>query len=64
MAVKHHLPTELPTTDTSLTPTFNLFVLVPAMLGAAPHIDHIIRGNHVGWPLTPEVNPVTYSLAI
>jgi hypothetical protein len=28
------------------------------------HIDHIIRGNHVGWPLTAEVNAFTYSLGI
>ncbi len=28
------------------------------------HIDHVIRGNHVGWPLTAEVNPFTYSLGI
>ncbi len=64
MRVKDHLPTELPTADTTLTRTFYLFVLVPTMLGAAHHIDHIIRGNHVGWPITPEVNPFTYSLAI
>ncbi len=28
------------------------------------HIDHIIRGNQVGWPLTAEVNAFTYSLGI
>lgn len=55
---------ELPTEDTNLTRLFYLFVLVPTVLGAAHHIDHIIRGNHVGWPLTPHVNPFTYSLAI
>lgn len=55
---------KLPTDETSLTRAFYLFVLVPTILGAAHHIDHIIRGNHVGWPITPEVNPFTYSLAI
>src|SRR3712207_1674902 len=25
------------------------------------HIDHVIRGNHVGWPLIDEVTPFTYS---
>jgi hypothetical protein len=55
---------ELPTEDTNLTRLFYLFVLVPTVLGAAHHIDHIIRGNHVGWPLTPHVNAFTYSLAI
>lgn len=28
------------------------------------HVDHAIRGNRVGWPLTSEVNAFTYSLAI
>ncbi len=64
MEVEGTLPVELPTKDTSLTRLFYLFVFVPTMLGAAHHIDHIIRGNHVGWPLTPHVNPFTYSLAI
>lgn len=54
----------VPTTDRDLTPLFYLFVVIPTVLGAAHHIDHIIRGNHVGWPLTPHVNPFTYSLAI
>jgi hypothetical protein len=64
MAIEDSLPVELPTGDTNLTTVFYLFVAVPTVLGAAHHIDHIIRGNHVRWPLTPEVNPFTYSLAI
>lgn len=64
MDIEDKLPVELPTDETSLTRAFYLFVLVPTILGAAHHIDHIIRGNHVGWPITPEVNPFTYSLAI
>src|SRR6266511_3546350 len=35
-----------------------------AFLSLGHHIDHAIRGNHVGWPLTGEVNAFTYSLAI
>ncbi|MFB6233156.1 MAG: hypothetical protein ABEH61_02750 [Haloarculaceae archaeon] len=64
MDVTDRLPVELPVEDTSLTRAFYLFVVVPTVLGAAHHVDHVIRGNHVGWPLTPEVNPFTYSLAI
>lgn len=64
MDIEDPRPIELPTSDSTLTRTFYLFVLVPTILGAAHHIDHIVRGNHVGWPLTPEVNPFTYSLAI
>lgn len=64
MDLEEILSFELPTTEADLTRTFYVFVLVPTVLGAAHHIDHIVRGNHVGWPLTPEVNPFTYSLAI
>jgi hypothetical protein len=43
---------------------FLLCLLVPTMLGLAHHVDHIVRGNHVGWPVTGEVNAFTYSLAM
>jgi hypothetical protein len=54
------------TTDRSstLTPRAYLLFAVATLLGLAHHLDHVIRGNHVGWPITPEVNPFTYSLAI
>ncbi len=64
MELEDGLPIELPTERVRLTPAFYVFVLLPTLLGAAHHVDHVIRGNHVGWPLTPEVNPFTYSLAI
>ncbi|WP_049984837.1 hypothetical protein [Halobellus rufus] len=64
MAIRDGLPEELPTIDDSLTRAFLVFTAVPTVLGAAHHVDHVIRGNHVGWPITPEVNPFTYSLAI
>jgi len=35
-----------------------------ALMALGHHIDHVIRGNHVGWPLNEEVNAFTYSLAI
>jgi len=43
-----------------------LYVLlaVPTLLGMVHHVDHVIRGNHVGWPVTPAVTPFTYSLVI
>ena len=28
------------------------------------HADHIVRGTHVGWPVTGTVTPFTYSLLI
>jgi hypothetical protein len=48
----------------TLGPRAYLVFAVATLLGLAHHLDHVIRGNHVGWPITPEVNPFTYSLAI
>ena len=32
--------------------------------GVLHHVDHVIRGNHVGWPVQPDLNPFTYSLLV
>ena len=32
--------------------------------GLLHHTDHVIRGNHSGWPFQPEVTPFTFSLLI
>jgi hypothetical protein len=64
MSIRDYYPTDGLSRDTSLPPLFFVFVLVPTLLGAGHHIDHIIRGNHVGWPITSEVNQFTYSLSI
>lgn len=48
----------------TLTPRAYLLFAAATLLGLAHHLDHVIRGNHVGWPITPEVNPFTYSLVI
>lgn len=54
-----------------MTPTYasgdrTLYSLIylAAILAIGHHVDHINRGNHVGWPITPEVNAFTYSLGI
>lgn len=39
-------------------------IVVSTVFGLGHHLDHIIRGNHVGWPVTPEINAFTYSLSI
>ena len=39
-------------------------IFVAMIMSLGHHIDHVIRGNHVGWPLTAEVNAFTYSLGI
>jgi hypothetical protein len=51
-------------TGESMTRWLGLLIVTATLLGMAHHIDHIIRGNHVGWPVTQHVNPFTYSLAI
>jgi hypothetical protein len=28
------------------------------------HVDHVVRGNHSGWPLEEEITPFTFSLLI
>ena len=32
--------------------------------GPLHHVDHIIRGNHVGWPVIAAVTPFTFSLLV
>ena len=39
-------------------------VYLAMFMSLGHHIDHIIRGNNVGWPLKAEVNAFTYSLGI
>lgn len=39
-------------------------VLSATLFSIGHHIDHIIRGNHVGWPLIPQATPFTYSLVV
>ena len=64
MRFEDRLPMDVPTTEHTTSRVLYLLLAVTTTLGAAHHIDHIIRGNHVGWPITHHVNPFTYSLAI
>src|ERR671932_645534 len=34
------------------------------IFGILHHVDHVIRGNHSGWPFQEAVTPFTYSLLI
>ena len=38
--------------------------LLAAAMSLGHHLDHVIRGNAIGWPLTPDVNAFTISLGI
>lgn len=46
------------------TRTARLLILLATVLSLGHHADHVIRGNHTGWPVTDEVTPFTYSLAV
>ena len=39
-------------------------IYLAAALSLGHHIDHVIRGNHTGWPLTDQATPFTYSLVV
>ncbi len=39
-------------------------IYLATFLSLDHHIDHTIRDNHVGWPLTEHVTPFTYSLGL
>src|SRR5829696_8550049 len=34
------------------------------VLGVLHHVDHVVRGNHSGWPFQEEVTPFTFSLLV
>ena len=38
--------------------------VVATVLAALHHVDHALRGNHVGWPLIARVTPFTPSLLV
>jgi hypothetical protein len=39
-------------------------IFVAMFMSFGHHIDHVIRGNHVGWPLTGHATPFTYTLGV
>jgi hypothetical protein len=44
--------------------TLYALIAVAVLMSVGHHIDHVIRGNNVGWPVDGEINAFTYSLAI
>ena len=37
---------------------------IATILGFLHHVDHIVRGNHVGWPVIAAITPFTPSLLV
>jgi hypothetical protein len=44
--------------------TLFILTIVAAAMSFVHHVDHVVRGNAIGWPLTGEVNAFTMSLGI
>jgi hypothetical protein len=38
--------------------------VIVTVFGFLHHVDHVVRGNHSGWPFVEEVTPFTFSLLI
>ena len=47
-----------------LTRRLSVLLVMATVFSVGHHVDHIIRGNHVGWPLIDRVTPFTYSLGV
>jgi hypothetical protein len=41
-----------------------IFASSATVFGVLHHVDHVVRGNHSGWPFQAEVTPFTFSLLI
>ena len=41
-----------------------VFASAALVFGLMHHTDHVVRGNHSGWPFQAEVTPFTFSLLI
>jgi hypothetical protein len=41
-----------------------ILIALAVVMCVGHHIDHVIRGNNVGWPIDSEVNAFTFSLLI
>jgi hypothetical protein len=38
--------------------------VIVTVFGVLHHVDHVVRGNHSGWPFIEEVTPFTFSLLV
>ena len=38
--------------------------VIVTVFGVLHHVDHVIRGNHSGWPFREAVTPFTFSLLV
>src|SRR5918997_3883804 len=55
---------ELPPPRTRLRRRLLVAAATVTKFGILHHIDHVVRGNHSGWPFQEAVTPFTFSLLI
>ena len=55
---------ELPPPRTRLRRRLLVAAATVTIFGIFHHIDHVVRGNHSGWPFQETVTPFTFSLLI
>ena len=53
-----------PPTDAQLSRWLLIAATCVTIFGAIHHVDHIIRGNHIGWPFSTTATPFTFSLLV
>ena len=41
-----------------------IFASSATVFSVLHHVDHVVRGNHSGWPFQAEITPFTFSLLI
>lgn len=51
-------------TETQLRRSLLIAATCVTVFGAIHHIDHIVRGNHIGWPFSTTATPFTFSLLV
>ena len=39
-------------------------IALATLMSVGHHVDHIIQGNHVGWPITARPTPFSYSRGV
>ena len=47
-----------------MTTTIDRLVVAATVLSLGHPVDHVLRGNHTGWPVVQEVTPFTISLLL
>ena len=64
MATTSYGRTNTPSTELRLRRWLLIAATWVTIFGAIHHIDHIVRGNHIGWPFSRIATPFTFSLLV